>query len=141
MKKFKSKYIPDATVFDKQIMICYIQTLLARYGKIIDNGKYKLELLIPFSDWMVITIYCSKKKPKIRNLYLLSILWFPFCLTLLSIIAAIILVVFILQIPFGFFYTCLFRKSFINDWFDTLCGYVSLVLSIIGIISIIKYFI
>lgn len=140
MKKFKAKYIPDATVFDKTIPICYFETLLVRYGKIIENGKYKLELLVPFVSWMVFTIYYSKKKPIIRNLYLIGTIWFPFYVVAALIVAAIVLVFFILQIPFGFFYTCLLRKSFINDWVDTVCGYISLALTIIGLITVIKYF-
>jgi len=141
MKKFKSKYVPDATVFDRTRPIFYFETLLARYGKIIDKDKYKLELLVPFISWMVITIYYGKKKPLFHNLYIIGTLWFPFYLLSMLIIAIVLLVVLILQIPFGFFYTCLFRKSFITDWFDTLCGYISLALSIFGVIAIVNYFI
>lgn len=142
MKKFKTKYIPDATVFDKPIgIVCYFETLLVRYGKLNHNGKYKLELLVPFIEWFVITIYYSKKKPLFHNLYVIGTLWFPFYLLAMLIIAAIILVVVFLNIPFGFFYTCLFRKSFINEWYETVFGYISFALTIIGLITVINYFI
>jgi len=141
MKKFKTKYTPDATVFDKTTLVCYFETIFARYGKIIESGKYKLELLVPFIKWMVITIYLSKKKPKIHNLYLIGTIWFPFYVVAMLIIAAIVLTVLIIQIPFGFFYTCLYRKSFIDEWYETVCGCISLALTIIGLITVIKYFI
>lgn len=143
MKKFKTQYIPDATMFDKKIMVCYFQTLLARYGKILHNGKYKLEFLLPIESlggWSCVTIYYSKKKPKIRNLYLLSVLWIPFYLLLCILIPAIFLVFVLAHIVFGFYYNCLFRKSFITDGYETLSGYISLALSIIGLISLIKFF-
>jgi hypothetical protein len=141
MKKFKSKYIPDATVFDKSISICYFETFLVRYGKILHNGKYKLELLLPIMKAIVITVYFSKRKPMFHNLYVIGTLWFLFYVLAAILISAIIAVVFTLQIIFGFFYTCLYRKSFISDWDEILGGCISLALSIIGIIAIVNYFI
>ncbi len=141
MKKFKSEYVPDATVFDRTIAVCYFETFLVRYGKLLHNGKYKLELLLPIMKSIVITVYFSKRKPMFHNIYVIGILWFAFYLLSAVLISAIIAIVYLLQIFFGFFYTCLFRKSFISDWEETLSGYISFALSIIGIITVIKWFI
>lgn len=144
MKKFKTEYTPDATVFDKRRMVCYFQTLLATYGKILDSGKYKIEFLLPIESlagWSCITIYMSKKKPKFRNLYVLGALWLPFYLLLCIIIPIIFVLFVIFELTCSFYLSCLFRKSFITERYETISGYISFALSIIGVISIINYFV
>lgn len=124
-------------------LICYFETLLVRYGKIVPSGQYKLELILPLEKWLgynQITIYNFKTKPKFHNLYIIGVLWFPFYLLTLVLVPFIMFIFISSAIIFSFYTHCLFQKSFITEWYEKASGYLSLVLSIIGLISIIKFF-
>lgn len=126
------------------LLVCYFATFLVRYGKITQTGIYKIEVSLPLKKWLgyhKINIYIGKTKPKFHNLYIIGALWFPFYTLLLLLVPLLMTIFFIFTILFSFYYNCLFRKSFITDWLDTLSGYISLILSIIGVIALIRFFI
>lgn len=124
-------------------LVCYFETQLARYGKIVQSGRYKLELVLPLQKWLgynQITIYNFKTKPKLHNLYIIGALWFPFYLLIFVLVPFLISTFSACAIIFSFYSNCLFKKSFITEWYETVSGYLSLTLSIIGLISLIKFF-
>lgn len=108
-------------------------TRIVNYGKILKSNKYKIELLIPFLLGGVdapITIYRSEKKPVFKNLYLLSILWFPFLI--LSYIACTAFI--LAYLVFWFFF-----EEFESNFVQKLSNFIKLVLSVIGVIAIFNY--
>jgi hypothetical protein len=120
-------------------LVCYFETRLARYGKVVQSGRYKLELTLPlekFVGYFPITIYFSKRKPKFHDLYVLGALWFPFYCLLYLCLPVIFIGYTLIQILCAFFYNYLHDS---DDILLRISGYISLILSIIGIISIIKF--
>ena len=108
-------------------------TGIVNYGKILRSGKYKLELVLPFmlggSD-APITIYRSDKKPFFRNIYLISLLWFPFLIV--AYIFGAIALAFYLLIHFFFGDSYSNSRAKISNW-------IKMILSIVGVIAIINY--
>lgn len=85
---------------------------------------------------VVCPIYIGSKKPWIRNLYLIKPL--SWILQLISIPVTIILG--LLYLLFSFIWQCLFCESFINDSITKFSGYITLILMLIGIYTIITWF-
>lgn len=107
-------------------------TSLASYGKL--RGNYMLQLVSPIFKTHL-TIYKGKSKPLFRNLYITAIPSVVYSLVF-SFAAPFIISYMLLT---AFYEQCLFRESFINESYHKLSGYVSLVLSVIGLISIILW--
>lgn len=102
------------------------------YGKLSNN--YHIEILLPVFD-KVITLWKSKKRPMLRSLYVLAILTSP--ITLTHLLLEIIIVTCILLTTF--YVRTLFQKSFITDSDEIISGWISLILSMVGIAAIISY--
>jgi len=124
-------------------LACYFETLLVRYGKITRTGKYKIELLLPLDKYLgysVLPIYFSKRKPIYRDLYVIGFFWLPVYCLLCVCIPILLIVVLLFTVLFSFYMSCLFHKSFITETYEKVSGYISLILSIIGLVSVVKLF-
>jgi len=116
-------------------------TFLVVYGKLIKDGVYKLELVLPLTKllgYVYITIYKGKTKPKLHNLYLIGTVYFPFYCIAAVLILIVYLIIAIIQLICGFFYNYLLDD---DDVLLRISGFISLALSVIGIITVIKWFI
>ncbi len=112
----------------RQDWVVAFSNAICGYGKRIWSGMYRLELYIPFKCG-VIPIWHSKKKPAFRNLVALYAIWcVPY--VIISILMAIVTAIYLLTCQF--FITTLFQKTFINDSFEIVSGYFSLIMSLIG---------
>ncbi len=87
----------------------------------------------------MINLYSGEKKPKFRNLYAIGALCMPFYLLLIPFILIGMILVWTFYLTMGFFTKCLFKEEFITDSVDKFSGYFSLALSIIGLITLIRW--
>lgn len=108
------------------------------YGKLIQKNEYHISVNLPVYDKGFI-IYKSKNKPLFRNIPTLTILFSP--IIILSIVSLIPVTVFLFlfEILIAFYLRTLYKKGFISGSVERLSGYMSLILSIIGVFSVIKY--
>ena len=108
-------------------------TGLALYGKA-ENGNYTIEVGIP--GYFYRKLYSSKKRPWIRNINLISILWLPFAsIFMLGVLAFGIFYVTFLD----FFLICLFDKRSISGKQETTSGLISFMFYVFGVIVFFMY--
>lgn len=111
-------------------VIAYL-SWIAAVGRVGDY--YKIELYI---GWLgsPILLYNRTTKPKFRNLTIIQIFWLvPYLL--IQTIGAVGVFLWAL---FLFYTECLFKESFIgqDDYITRISGYIMLVFSLIGMISV-----
>jgi len=108
-------------------------TRLVTYGWVAKAKKYTIILSVPGHNHF--SIYNSGKKPWIRNVNFLSVIWSPF----LAVLYTIMLIVSIIYLLFFEFH----HLGLIDPTTDSLTkisGWISIIISIIGVIAMILYF-
>jgi len=110
-------------------------TKLAAYGWMAIPKKYTVILTIPGHTHF--TIYNSNNKPWIKNVNFISAMWSPF-MVIWYVMLLILSIAYLLL--FEFHHIGLITHGYTTDGLTKVSGWVSGVLSIIGIIAIILYF-
>ncbi len=118
-------------------------TPFVSYGKFIGSHRkrntYRIELRFPFTG-KCFMIYESNKKPILSNVSVISWLWSIFGLfgSICFYISMILLV--IIELFTCFYIITLIKKYFITEAHESLSGYISLFLSLFGLVTLIRIF-
>lgn len=124
MKHEKREANGNAIFFEKGL-VCY--------GKKLEYSIYQIDLIY-HRQIPPINLYRSKRKPLIKNLYLLNALWLP-CLPLLYVVIGILaLWVFLTEFTWQYIY-----KNHRLTGIERISAVITLTLAVTGLISILKW--